>query len=101
VAYVQGLVDADPANAETIATTAGLTLRKTSSRTKSEVSAKAGKTSGAVDVSAKLGTVKAAHEWAYSADGGKTWTAVPTTLQARTTITGLTPGSPLLGRPRA
>jgi hypothetical protein len=101
VAYVQGLVDADPVNAETIAKNAGLDLRKTPSRNKSEVSAKAGATSGSVDAAAKVGGVKSAHEWEYSLDAGKTWTAAPTTLQAKTTITGLTPGSSLLVRHRA
>jgi hypothetical protein len=101
VAYVQGLVDADPANAAIIAKNAGLDLRKEPSVNKSEVSAKAGKTSGTVDATARVGGVKSAHEWEYSADGGKTWTAAPVTLQAKTTITGLIPGTSLLVRHRA
>jgi hypothetical protein len=45
--------------------------------------------------------VRASHDWQYSTDGGKTWTAVPTTLQGKTAITGLTPGSSLVVRHRA
>jgi hypothetical protein len=36
-----------------------------------------------------------------STDGGKTWVALPPTLQARTTVTGLTPGSSAQFRHRA
>ena len=32
---------------------------------------------------------RASYDWEYSVDGGKTWVAVPHTLQARTTVTGL------------
>jgi hypothetical protein len=93
-AYVQGLVDADPDNAATLAGQAGLSLRKTTTPSKSELSAKPNKTtSGSVDLVAKLGNAKASHEWQYSTDGGKTWTSATTTLQAKTTVPGLTPGS--------
>jgi hypothetical protein len=101
-AYVQGLVDADPANAVSLAQNAGLGLRKATLKTKSEVSAKPNKkTSGSVDVTAKVGGVKASHEWQYGGDGGKTWTDAPPTLQARITLHGFTPGSTALVRHRA
>ncbi|HEX8792060.1 MAG TPA: hypothetical protein VF765_13990 [Polyangiaceae bacterium] len=32
-----------------------------------------------------------AYEWQYSTDGGKTWVMAPSTLQAKTTVTGLPP----------
>ena len=100
--YVQGLVLAAPDNAATIAQSAGLALRKTAVRSKSELSAKPNKTtSGWVDLVAKLGKVRASHEWQYSSDGGKTWTSAQTTLQAKTTVPGLTPGSAVLFRHRA
>ncbi len=100
--YVQGLVDADPANAATIAQSAGLSLRKVGVRSKAELSAKPNKTtSGSVDLVAKLGDVHASHEWQYSTDGGKTWTTTTSTLQSKTTITGLTPATTVLFRHRA
>jgi hypothetical protein len=33
---------------------------------------------------------RASYEWQYSTDGGKTWIEIPQTLQARTTLGGLT-----------
>ena len=100
--YVQDLVDAAPDNATTIAQSAGLALHKTTVRSKSELAAKPNKTtSGSVDLVAKLGKVRASHEWQYSSDGGKTWTSAQTTLQAKTTVPGLTPGSTVVFRHRA
>ena len=63
VAYVQGLVDADPANAATLALNAGLALRKTTSKIKSDVAAKTGKTSGMAVLTARVAGVKSAHDW--------------------------------------
>ena len=99
--YVQGLVDADPPNAANIAQAAGLALRRSYTVHKSELVAKPNATtSGSVDLVARLGGVKASHEWQYSTDGGKTWTSVQTTLQAKTTVTGLQPGSTVVFRHR-
>jgi hypothetical protein len=101
-AYVQGLADATPADAATIAQNAGLALRKTAVHSKAELSAKPDTTtSGSVDLAAKLGDVTASHEWQYSTDGGKTWTSAQTTLQAKTTITGLVPATTVSFRHRA
>ena len=102
VEYVQSLVNADPANAANLAQAAGLALRKSKTVSKSELSAKPNKTmSGSVDLVAKLGSkVKTSHEWQYSTDGGKTWTSAQTTLQAKTTVTGLTPATTVLFRHR-
>jgi hypothetical protein len=36
--------------------------------------------------------------WACSADGGKTWTALPSTTDATTTVSGLTPMTTYLFR---
>ena len=52
---------------------------------------------GAVNGTAKLVTAsagpRASYEWQYSVDGGKTWVAALATLQAKTTVTGLTSGT--------
>jgi hypothetical protein len=52
---------------------------------------------GTVSGSAKLVAAsagrRASYEWQYSTDGGKTWVMAPSTLQAKTTVTGLTPGA--------
>lgn len=100
-AYVQTVCDADPANAPTTAQNAGMSTRPPPSHNKPALSAKPNpKTSGSVDVSAKV-TAKGSHEWQFSTDGGKTYVSCPPTTQAKTTITGLTPGSTVLVRHRA
>jgi hypothetical protein len=99
-AYVQKVVDADPTNAADIAQNAGMGLRKVPVRNSSELTAKPGKVSGSIALAAKVGGIKSSHEWQYSTDG-KTWSSAPTTLQARTTIPGFTPGTTVYLRHRA
>jgi len=43
---------------------------------------------------------RASYEWQSSLDGGKTWTILPTTLQAKTTVSGLTLGATVMFRSR-
>jgi hypothetical protein len=90
-AYVQGLASASPADAETIAQDAAMTLRKTPQRHKSDLAVHQ-TVSGVVQVVAKTIKGAKAHEWQYSTDGGKTWISTPTTTQSKTSIPGLTPG---------
>ena len=99
-AYVQQLVNASPEDALTIANVAAMSLRVSPSKHKSDLAVKH-VTSGTVKVVAKASKAARAHDWQYSADGGKTWTQVPPTLAARTTITGLTPGQTVVFRHRA
>lgn len=89
--YVQKIVDATPSQAETIAQAAGMALRKVPTRNIPDVSVKPGKVSGTVLLQAK-GAKYAAHEWQTSSDG-KTWTSVPSTMEAKTTVSGLTVGT--------
>lgn len=89
---VQEAADADPANAEPIILGAGLAVRKPTSRTKPTFVARRGKVSGVAELVAKAVAQRASYEWQYSNDG-KTWTSTPVTLQSRTTIEGLTPGT--------
>jgi hypothetical protein len=44
---------------------------------------------------------RAAYEWQMSVDGGKTWVDLPRTLQAKTSVSGLTPTKMYLFRYRA
>ena len=48
---------------------------------------------GAAPISICPAGPRSAYLWEYSLDGGKTWIAAPATLQAKTTIAGLTPGA--------
>jgi len=57
--------------------------------------------SGAVHVVAPSAGRRAAYDWEWSSDGGKTWQLAPSTMQAKTSLTGLTAGATLMFRYRA
>ena len=99
-AYVQSVANADEANAQTIIESAGMSVRKVPARTKQDLVLKPGKVSGQVQIVAKAVDKRASYDWQSSADG-KTWTALPSTLQARTTLTNQTPGTTIYVRHRA
>jgi hypothetical protein len=92
-AYIQVQADAGGDNAASIIESAGVAVRKTAVRKPRVFAAKPGTNSGTVELITKQAARRASYEWQYSADGGKTWVSVPATLQAKTTVTGLTPGS--------
>jgi hypothetical protein len=98
-AYVQSVANADPSNAETIIKSAGLSIRKTTSHPKQAITAKPGKVSGELLLVAKSAG-RASYDWQSSTDG-KTWTSQPSTLQAKTTVQNLTPGTTMYIRHRA
>jgi hypothetical protein len=100
-AYVQSQADASPEVAPAIIESAGMAVKKVPTHSPRVFSAKPGTVSGAVKVVAPLAARRSSYEWEYSTDGGKTWVALPPTLQARTTVTGLTPGSSAQFRYRA
>jgi hypothetical protein len=89
---VQQVADANPATAQSLIEGAGFAIRKTASRTKSELKIVAGAVPGSVKLSAKAVDKRASYEWQYSTDQ-KTWTNAPASLQAKTAITGLTVGT--------
>ena len=88
-ANVQQLADLNPEQAEAIIASAAMGVRKATTRTKVPFAAKAGLVSGTVKLVVKAAAVRASYEWEWSADAGKTWTAVLPTLQAKTEIIGL------------
>jgi fibronectin type III domain protein len=90
-AYVQKVADADPANAEDIIASSGMSKKSVGSRTKGELGARQGSVSGLVELLAKSAGDRAAYSWQYGTDG-ETWTNLPPTMQASTTVSGLTPG---------
>ncbi len=99
-AYVEQLVNADPANGATIAQDAGMQLRKVPTRNKPLLALNKGATTGTVKAVAKATKGAKANEWQYSLDGGKTWIDVPPTTKANTSIQNLTPGSTVSIRQR-
>jgi hypothetical protein len=56
---------------------------------KEQFEARNGDVSGSVDLITKAPDEDAAHEWAYTLDDEVTWIYITTTLQAKTTVTGL------------
>jgi hypothetical protein len=94
VAYVETVANANPVNAAAIINSAGMVVRKQPTSSKNDLNFRKTAASGSVVAMARVGTrAKESHDWEYSTDGGKTWVSVPSTQQAKTTITGLTPGS--------
>lgn len=99
--YVQTQADASPENGPAIIQSAGLPLRKTQVRPHTGFRTKAGTVSGTVKIVAPTAARRGAYEWQYSTDGGKTWITMPSTLQAKTTLTGLTLATTVQVRYRA
>jgi hypothetical protein len=100
-AYIQAEADGNLDNAASIIQSAGIAVKKVPVRAKRVFAAKAGAVSGSVKLVAESAARRASYEWEYSVDAGKTWTPMPSTLQARTTLLGQTPGSTVMFRYRA
>jgi hypothetical protein len=98
---IQSVADADPETSASVIQSAGVALRKTAVHARRTFAAKFGPTSGSVHLTAELAARRASYEWQYSTDGGKTWVSAPVTLQAKTTIPGLTPAATVVFRSRA
>jgi hypothetical protein len=98
--YVQGIADANSANAATIIEGAGFSTKKAGSRTKADLTLKAGTVSGTVLMTARGAGSRSAHQWQMSKDQ-LTWTDLPMTIVAKTTVVGLTYGTTMFFRERA
>lgn len=90
--YVQTIADANPANSEAIIESAGLTVKRVTPRAPVEFEAKNSTISGTVLLKAKAVEGRCSHDWQVSINGNQ-WTALPSTIQAKTTADGFTPGS--------
>jgi len=91
--YVQSVADADPENSAAAIQGAGMAVKKTPVRKPRVFSAVQGAVSGTVKIITASGGRRVAYDWEYSIDGGKTWLLMPSTLQAKTSVTGLAVGS--------
>jgi hypothetical protein len=98
--YIQTVADADVDTAAAVIRSAGIAVRKTPVRKPRVFEAVQGAASGSAKLVAASAGRRASYEWQYSTDGGKTWVIAPATLQAKTTVTGLTPGATVLFRYR-
>jgi hypothetical protein len=90
-AYVQKMADANPTSAEAIIAASTLGVRKARVHSKQDLQAKHGTVSGTVHLVAKAVSPRAAYAWQVSLDQ-KTWTDVPQTMQAHTSVPNLPVG---------
>ena len=100
-AHVQSTADANAENAASIIQSAGIAVKKTPVRAPRVFAAKPGLVSGSVTLVTHAAARRASYDWEYSTDAGKTWVTAPSTLQAKTTVSGLTPGATVVFRYRA
>jgi hypothetical protein len=96
--YVQSLCDANPEQAETLITAAGMATAKTPVHNKPALAATQGPVPGSAKLVANATLLvgrnvrkRVTYNWQLSADGGKTWTLLPSTPLASTIAEGLTP----------
>jgi len=99
--YVQTVADDDPDNSANVIQSAGFVVKKTPVHKPRTFTLTQGAASGTAKVVCPTAGHRASYDWEYSTDGGKTWVELPSTLQAKTSITGLTQGATLLVRYRA
>lgn len=94
-AQVQAVADLDPTRARAVIRSAGLGVRRESERAPVRFHAKLGDEPGTVKIVAPAAAKRASYHWEYSLDRGRTWKTLPTTLQARTRLSGV-PGQTLV-----
>src|ERR1700726_3344553 len=81
IAYVQSVADTNPENGPSIVETSGFSLRRAPTLPQLGFHAKRGIVSGAVKIIAPAAARRAAYDWEFSTDGGKTWLTLPSTLR--------------------
>jgi hypothetical protein len=90
--YVQKVASADPANAEVLIQSAAMNVKRVPTHGPRVFGAKQGALSGSAELVTGSAGRRAAYDWEYSADGGKTWQAASSTLQAKIVLSGLQSG---------
>jgi hypothetical protein len=99
LAYVQQVADANVTTAESVIQSAGMSVRKVTLHNRAPIAVSQGTPAGTAHLVAKSASRRASYEWQYSIDQ-KTWTNAPSTLQAKTNISGLTVGTTYFFRVR-
>jgi hypothetical protein len=99
-AVVQAAADANPSLAGVIIESAGMSIRKVTSRQKNVFGATWGDFSGVVLLVAAVAARNASYRWQMSTDQIN-WVELPQTTQASTTVSGLTPATTCYFRYRA
>ncbi len=103
VAYVQGLirVEPDPEQQMIIASSSGLDIKVNGVRVKPSLAVKQLITPGMVKLVGQSAALKAAYQWQMSINNGVSWTDLPVTNVANTTVSGLTSGARIVFRFRS
>ena len=91
--YAQSVADANLENGVSIINGAGMAARKTPAGHPHVLAARPGPVAGSAKLTAPAAARRASHNWEYSTDGGKTWVVMPSTLQSKTSMTGLPSGT--------
>jgi hypothetical protein len=99
--HIQTVADGDAASSAVVIASAGVAVRKTPVRPPRGFHATTGAVTGSAKLVVPAASRRAAYDWEYSTDGGKTWVASPSTLGARTTVMGLPAGTTVQFRYRA
>jgi cell pole-organizing protein PopZ len=100
-AYVEAIAEENPDSAAAIIESAAMSVKGPGKATKPSLAVFQGRVSGSVRLVAKAAAKLAQYEWQLSPDGGKSWLDLPQTLQAKTTVSALAPGSTYRFRMRA
>ena len=95
------MADSNSDTAETVIKSAGVAVRAAVFRQKQVFAVEKGPVSGSVKLTTAAEGDRASYEWQYSVNGGTAWQTMPSTLQAKTSMQGLTVGSSVLFRSRA
>jgi hypothetical protein len=88
--FVQLVADADITHARAIIESAGMYVAKSAIRAKPNLAARYGGAPGLVDLVAKAIKSQGSYQWQMSS-GGEDWTDLPPTVEASTSVAGLTP----------
>jgi hypothetical protein len=100
-AHVEAVANDDSDHVVSIVESSGMNVAAPSHPPKAHFSVRPGRLSGSVRLAMLAAAKVAMYEWQMSTDGGQTWKRLPPTLQAKTTVTGLTPGQTIWFRGRA
>jgi hypothetical protein len=94
MAHVQGVADdePDPVRAATMIESSGFALHRDTTPPRRGFRLKAGRVSGTVLIFVAALAKRVRYEWQWSDDGGNTWHDLPSTLEAKTSVSGLTAG---------
>ncbi len=88
-ADVQAVADLQRDKGAAIIRSAGFTLHKGPGNRPKEFRARLDRPGGPVRMIAPTAGRRASYDWRYSIDGCETWTAMPSTLQSWTTLSGV------------